>query len=383
MHIAQIAPLNCYDGGERVIYWLADELIALGHEVTLCANCDSSISAKPAAVSRQVTHIDGLVVDTDALRVSVLEVQRHSNRFDFLHFHSNNYPFCLFSRQGIPFATTLHGRLDLPKHRLAFDAFCYPPAVSVSDAQRRCVPQANWIRTIYHGPPLRLLTPVPAEPCYFAFLGHIAPGTGVDRAISIAQKCGVPIRIAATIERQNCEYFDEKIRPLLDDSSAEYIGEVTAAEKSEFLSGAVALLDPADSPEPFGLAIIEAMACGTPVIVFNRGSAPEIVDDGRTGFIVEDEKGAIEAFDQLERLSRKKIRGRFEQRFTARYMALEYLDVYRSLMDCDIRRLEHVVDGAEARWGQADARSEHVRRPKRRCSSRGAHAHPLSQISGI
>jgi glycosyltransferase involved in cell wall biosynthesis len=377
MHIAQIAPLNCYNGSERVICWLAGELIALGHEVTLCANCDSVISAKPGAVLHQVTHIDGLVRDTDALHVSVLEqARRRPNRYDFLHFHSNNSPFCLFSHRGIPFATTLHGRLDLPQQRLAFDALRHPPAVSISDAQRRCVPQANWVRTIYHGPPLRLLTPVPAEPRYFAFLGHIAPGTGVDRAISIAQKCGVPIRIAARIDRENCEYFDEKIRPLLDDSSAEYIGEITAAEKSEFLSGAVALLDPADSPEPFGLAMIEAMACGTPVIVFNRGSAAEIVDDRRTGFIVEDEKGAIESFDQLEHLSRKKIRGRFEQRFTARYMALEYLDVYRSLMDCDIRSLEHVVDRPEAHWGQAGSRSEHVRRSKRRCSSHGAHAPP-------
>jgi glycosyltransferase involved in cell wall biosynthesis len=376
MHIAQIAPLNCYDGSERVIYWLADELIALGHEVTLCASCSSAESAKLGTMSPQLAHIGGSLRYTDALHVLVLErLRRHSSRYDFLHFHSNNYPFCVSSRQGVPFATTLHGRLDRPQHRRAFDTLCHPPAVAISDAQRRRVPQANWVRTIYHGPPQQLLTPVPGKPRYFAFMGRIAPETGVHRAISIARECGVPIRIAARIDTENCEYFDETIRPLLNHSSAEYIGEVTVAEKSEFLSGAVALLDPSDSPEPFGLAMIEAIACGTPVIAFNRGPAPEIVDDGWTGFIVEDEKGATEAFDQLQYLSREKIRSRFEQRFTARYMALEYLDIYRSLMDCDIHRLEHVADRPQAGWGQASPRSEHVRLSKRCCSSHGAHPH--------
>jgi glycosyltransferase involved in cell wall biosynthesis len=383
MHIAQIAPLRCYDGSERVIHWLADELVALGHEVTLCAGWGLATPTTLGTVSPRVAPIDGRTKDTGALHVAVLEqVRRHSNRYDFLHFHSTNYPFCLFSSQGVPFATTLHGRLDLPQHPLAFDALCRPPAVSISDSQRRPVPQANWVRTIYHGLPQRLLTPVPAEPRYFAFLGRIAPETGVDRAISIAHKCGVPIRIAARIDKENCEYFAEKIRPLLDDSSAEYIGEVKATEKSEFLSAAVALLDPADSPEPFGLAMIEAIACGTPVIAFNRGSAPEIVDDGWTGFIVEDEEGAVEVFDQLEDLSREEIRSRFEQRFTARYMALEYLDVYRSVMDYD-HRLKFVADRPGARLGQAGPGSEHVHRSKRRCPRHGAHAHPLRRVSGI
>ncbi len=367
MHIAQIAPLNCHDGSEPVIHWLTDELIALGHEVTLCVNCGLTTSAKPGTVSPQLAHINGSLRQTDALHVSVLEqIRRNSNRYDFLHFHSNNHPFCLSSHQGIPFATTLHGRLDRPQSRRAFDTLCHPPAVAISDAQRRRVPQANWIRTIYHGPPQRLFTPVPAKPRYFAFLGRIAPETGVHRAISIAHECGVPIRVAARIEKKDCEYFNEKIRPLLDDSSVAYLGEVTAADKSEFLSGAVALLDPADSPEPFGLAMIEAIACGTPVIAFNRGPAPEIVDDGWTGFIVDDEKGAIEAFDQLQDLSREQIRRRFEQRFTARCMALDYLDVYRSLMDDDIHRLRPATDRPQARFGQASRRSEHVRLSKRR-----------------
>jgi glycosyltransferase involved in cell wall biosynthesis len=215
------------------------------------------------------------------------------------------------------------------------------PAVSVSDAQRRSVPKTNWIETIHYGLPDRLLTPVPAEPRYFAFLGRIGPETGVDQVISIAHKCRVPIRIAAKVDKQNCEYFNKMIVPLLDGSLAKYIGEVGDAEKSEFLSGAIAMLDLAASPELSGLPIIEAMACGTPVVAFDRGPALEMVDDGWTGFIVSDEKGAIEAFDQLARLSRERIRSRFERRFTARQMALEYLDVYRSLMDYDIRRPQH------------------------------------------
>jgi glycosyltransferase involved in cell wall biosynthesis len=348
MHIAQIVPLNRYDGSERVIHWLANELVALGHEVTLCTSCSSATSANLRTVSPGVVHIDDSIKDAD-FHVSAFEqVQRHSNQYDFLHFHSNNAPFCLSSCQGIPFATTLHGHLELPGHRLDFGSVCYPPAVSISDRQRRSVPQANWVRTIHYGLPQRLLTPVAAKQRYFAFMGSIAPGTGVDRAILIARKCEVPIRIAAKIDRENREYFDEKVRPLLACPAVEYVGDITDAEKSEFLSGAVALLSPTDSPEPFSLAMIEAMACGTPTIAFNRGSAREIVDDGWTGFVVEDEQGASDAFDRLAELSREKIRRRFEQRFTMREMALEYLDVYRSLMDDDINRFTPVVDGPEA-----------------------------------
>jgi glycosyltransferase involved in cell wall biosynthesis len=217
--------------------------------------------------------------------------------------------------------------------RFAFDYGLYGP---------------NWVRTIYHGLPQQLLTPVAARPQYFAFLGRIAPEKSVDRAISIARRCGVPLRIAAKVDKVDREYFNEKINPLLDGSRAEYIGEIADKDKSEFLSGAVALLNPIDWPEPFGLVMIEAMACGTPVIAFNRGSVREVVDDGLTGFIVEDEEGAIGACDRLSRLSREKIRQRFEQRFTARRMALEYLAAYRSLMDRSGHRLKLIVDGVPA-----------------------------------
>ncbi|SRR5579871_49949 len=355
MHIAQVAPLaeavppKLYGGTERVIHWLTEELVALGHEVTLYASGDSVTSANLEAVWPRALRLDGSVRDPNALHMVMLErVRRRANDFDIVHFHLDYYPFSLFSRHTVPYITTLHGRLDLPEHQPVFTAFSSIPVISISDAQRRPVPQANWVRTVYHGLPQQLLKPVATTPRYFAFLGRIAPEKGVDRAISIARKCGVPLRIAAKVDNVDREYFNACIRPLLDGSSAEYIGEITDAEKSEFLSGAVALLDPIDWPEPFGLVMIEAMACGTPVIAFNRGSVPEVVDDGLTGFIVEDDKSAIGAFDRLSQLSREKIRRQFEQRFTARRMALEYLATYRSIMERDVRRLKLVVDGAPA-----------------------------------
>ena len=242
----------------------------------------------------------------------------------------------------------MHGRLDLPEHQPVFDAFSSVPVVSISNAQRRPLPQARWVRTVHHGLPDKLLTPQPVKPSYFAFLGRIAPEKGIDRAIRIAQHCGVPLKVAAKVDNVDREYFDEKIEPMIKSGNVEYIGEINDAQKSEFLSGAVVLLVPIDWPEPFGLVMIEAMACGTPVIAFNRGSVPEIVDDGVTGFIVEDINGAIGAVDRLGHLSREKIRRRFEERFTARRMAQDYLSVYRSLTDSVAPHLRLVADDAPA-----------------------------------
>jgi glycosyltransferase involved in cell wall biosynthesis len=355
MHIAQIAPLTeaippkLYGGTERVVHWLTEELVALGHDVTLFASGDSRTSAKLQAPWPRALRLDGSVRDPNALHMLMLErVRQQADDFDFLHFHLDYYPFSLFSRQPVPFVTTLHGRLDLPEHQPLFATFPSAPVISISDAQRRPLPQAGWVRTVYHGLPAQLLSPLPVKQQYFAFLGRIAPEKGVDRAISIARQCGMPLRIAAKVDKVDREYFDEKIRPLLDGSNVEYIGEITDAEKSAFLSAAIALLDPIDWPEPFGLVMIEAMACGTPVIAFNRGSVPEVVDDGLTGFIVEDEKGAIGAVDRLPQLSRQKIRKHFEKRFTARRMAQEYLAVYRSLSERTSRPLHLVVDSARA-----------------------------------
>ena len=339
MHIAQIAPLHeavppkLYGGTERVIHWLVEELVELGHDVTLYASGDSVTSARLEAIWPRALRLDGSVVDPNALHMAMLErVRQHAGDYDFLHFHLDYYPFSLFARQSVPYLTTLHGRLDLPEHQPMFSTFSTTPLISISDAQRRPAPHVNWVRTIHHGLPKELLRPLPATPGYLAFLGRIAPEKGADKAIAIARRCGVPLRIAAKVDKVDREYFDEKILPLIDGTSVEYIGEITDQEKSEFLSGAVALLTPIDWPEPFGLVMIEAMACGTPVIAFPRGSVPEVVDDGLTGFTVRNVQEAVEAFGRLPQLSREKIRSHFEKRFTARRMALDYLDAYESLM---------------------------------------------------
>jgi glycosyltransferase involved in cell wall biosynthesis len=235
-----------------------------------------------------------------------------------------------------------------------FTEFSSVPVVSISNAQRRPLPQARWVRTIHHGLPAQMLTPQPIKPSYFAFLGRIAPEKRVDRAIRIAQRCGVPLKIAAKVDNVDRDYFEEQIRPLLNSTDVEYIGEITDSDKAAFLSGAIVLLVPIDWPEPFGLVMIEAMACGTPVIAFNRGSVPEVVDDGVTGFIVEDEIGAIGAVDRLWQLPRDKIRMRFEERFTARRMAQDYLAVYRSLIDGASARLRLVVDETATRQVAAE-----------------------------
>lgn len=340
MRIAQVAPLTeavppkLYGGTERVVHWLTEELVALGNDVTLFASGNSMTSAKLDATWPKALRLDGSVRDPNALHMIMLEHVRQrcdNGDFDFVHFHLDYYPFSLFSRQSTPVVTTLHGRLDLPEHQPVFNTFSSVPVVSISNSQRRPVPQANWIRTIHHGLPETLLTPRPVKPGYLAVLGRIAPEKAVDRAIRIAKRCGIPLKIAAKVDKADQEYFDETIRPLLTSSDVEFIGEISDLEKPDFLSGALALLVTIDWPEPFGLVMIEAMACGTPVIAFNRGSVPEIIDDGLTGFIVEDETSAVGAVNRLAEMDRGKIRKRFEERFTARRMALDYLAAYRSL----------------------------------------------------
>jgi glycosyltransferase involved in cell wall biosynthesis len=355
MRIAQVAPLTeavppkLYGGTERVVHWLTEELVALGHDVTLFASGDSQTSAKLDATWPKALRLDGAVRDPNALHMVMLErVWRKcdNEEFDFLHFHLDYYPFSLFSRQPTPFLTTLHGRLDLPEHQPVFTTF-KSPVISISNAQRRPVPQANWVRTIHHGLPENLLMPLPARQEYLAVLGRIAPEKGVDRAIKIAARCGIPLKIAAKVDRADQDYYDELIRPLIENNPlVDFIGEIGDAEKPEFLSGAIGLLVPIDWPEPFGLVMIEAMACGTPVVAYNRGSVAEIVEDELTGFVVEDETSAVAAVDRLPRLSRAAIRKQFEQRFTARRMALDYLAAYRSLMEAAEPRIK-LVSSAE------------------------------------
>ena len=355
MRIAQVAPLTeavppkLYGGTERVVHWITEELVALGNEVTLFASGDSHTSAKLDATWPKALRLDGSVRDPNALHMVMLERVRQkcdAEEYDLLHFHLDYMPFSLFMRQPTPFGTTLHGRLDLPEHQPVFSTFSNIPVISISNSQRRPVPHANWQRTIYHGLPEKLLTPQPIRPSYLAVLGRIAPEKGVDRAIKIAIRCGIPLKIAAKVDRADQEYYDEVIRPMMDHPLVEYIGEISDHEKSDFLSGAIGLLLPIDWPEPFGLVMIEAMACGTPVIAYNRGSAPEIIEDGITGFIVEDETSAVADVGRLPDLDRDRIRRRFEERFTARRMALDYMEAYRTLIDRASPRIR-LVSSAE------------------------------------
>ncbi len=312
MRIAQVAPLTeavppkLYGGTERVVLWLTEELVALGNDVTLFASGDSQTSGKLEAAWPKALRLDGAVRDANALHIVMLERVRRKcdeEEFDFLHFHLDYYPFSLFHRQPTPFLTTLHGRLDLPEHQPVFSTFASVPM------------------------------PKPVGQSYLAVLGRIAPEKGVNDAIRIATRCGIPLKIAAKVDRADQEYYETVIYPLINGNPlVEYIGEISDREKSDFLSGAIGLLLPIDWPEPFGLVMIEAMACGTPVIAYNRGSVAEIIDEGLTGFVVEDESSAVAAVDWLSRLNRHAIRQQFEKRFTARRMALDYLAVYRSLM---------------------------------------------------
>ena len=305
MRIAQIAPLfeavppRLYGGTERVVYSLTEALVAMGHDVTLFASGDSITSATLAPMRDQALRLDPSVKDWIAYYLRMMElVRRRADEFDVLHFHTDYFPLSLFSRQRTPYVTTLHGRLDLPEFKVIYETFPDAPFVSISDHQRRPIPRLNWVRTVLHGMPADLLMPVPMTQRYFAFLGRISPEKGVDKAIRIAGKAGVKLKIAAKIDAADQAYWDEQIGPLVAASPhVEFIGEINDAQKPGFLSGAHALLFPIDWPEPFGLVMIEAMACGTPVIAFNHGSVPEVIDHGLTGFIVPDEAAAVAAID--------------------------------------------------------------------------------------
>jgi glycosyltransferase involved in cell wall biosynthesis len=259
-------------------------------------------------------------------------IYRRKDEFDVLHFHIDYFPLSLFGRQNVPFLTTLHGRLDLPEFVEVYRTFRDAPFVSISDSQRGPIPDLNWIRTVLHGMPANLLTPRPVKQEYAAVLGRISPEKGVDKAIQIAGRAGMQLKIAAKVDVADREYYEAVIRPMIRDNPfVEFIGEINDQQKPAFLSGAHALLFPIDWPEPFGLVMIEAMACGTPVIAFDCGSVPEIVDHGLTGFVVDSEDAAVAAIPRLTRLSRHAIRQQFERRFTARRMAGDYLDLYHQL----------------------------------------------------
>jgi len=338
MRIAQIAPLTesvpprTYGGTERVVSYLTEELMAMGHDVTLFASGDSVTTARLVAGWPQALRFDQNLRDAMAPPMLQMEkVYQHAHEFDVLHGHLDYWPFSLLSRQPTPFLTTLHGRLDLPELTEVYDCFADTPLVSISDAQRRPLPRGNFVATVHHGLPPNLLTPRSMQRDYLAFLGRICPEKSPDRAIRIARAAGMKLKIAAKIDRVDRDYFETQIRPLIDGDQIEMIGEIGDAEKPAFLGGAKAMLLPIDWPEPFGLVMIEAMACGTPTIAFPAGSVPEVIDDGVTGFVVPDEAAAVAALGRLDRLSSIAIRARFEQRFTARRMVEDYLDLYRHM----------------------------------------------------
>jgi len=338
MRIAQIAPLTesvpprTYGGTERVVSYLTEELVAMGHEVTLFASGDSMTQAKLEAVWPCALRFDTTLRDAMAPTMLMLEkIYQRAHEFDILHCHLDYWPFSLLSRQPTPYLTTLHGRLDLPELARVMACFEDVPLVSISDAQRRPLARGNFIGTVYHGLPPDLLTPQPMERDYLAFLGRICPEKSPDRAIRIARAAGMRLKIAAKIDRVDTSYFETTIRPMIDGDQIQLIGEIGDAEKPAFLSGAKALLLPIDWPEPFGLVMIEAMACGTPTIAYPAGSVPEVIDHGVTGFIVHDEAEAVTAVSRLNEVSAAAIRQRFEDRFTARRMAEDYLALYRRM----------------------------------------------------
>jgi glycosyltransferase involved in cell wall biosynthesis len=341
MRIAQISPLfeavppKLYGGTERVVYSLTEELVAMGHDVTLFASGDSVTSAHLAAMRNEALRLDPSVKDWVAIYTRMVEmIYRRKDEFDVLHFHIDYFPLSLFSRQRVPFVTTLHGRLDVPEFKDVFETYPDAPFVSISDSQRQPIPRLNWVRTVLHGMPADLLTPQPVKQDYVAFLGRISPEKGVDKAIRIASKAGIKLKIAAKVDNADKDYYDTQVRPLIEGNpDVEFIGEINDTQKPAFLSGAHSLLFPIDWPEPFGLVMIEAMACGTPVVAFNRGSVPEVIDDGLSGFIVNDEIEAVCALSRIDTLDRARVRATFERRFTARRMAEDYLDLYQELCE--------------------------------------------------
>jgi glycosyltransferase involved in cell wall biosynthesis len=336
MRIAQIAPLmesvppRLYGGTERIVSYLTEELVRLGHDVTLFASGDSVSQARLVPCAHTALRLDRNIRDPIPYYMLMLDrVRERAEDFDILHFHIDQFHFPLFRPIAERTLTTLHGRQDLPDLKPLYVGFSEMPLVSISQAQRKPIASSNFVATIHHGLPIDLYRPV-VHPRggYLAFLGRISGEKRADRAIRIARAVGIPLKIAAKVDKTDEAYFHERIAPLLDTPGVEFIGEISEREKGDFLGQAQALLFPIDWPEPFGLSMIEAMACGTPVLAFGHGSVPEIVDHGVTGAIVHDMEEALRLLPQVLALDRGAVRRRFEKRFTATRMAKEYLQVY-------------------------------------------------------
>jgi glycosyltransferase involved in cell wall biosynthesis len=367
MKIAQVAPLfesvppQGYGGTERVVSFLTEELVRRGHEVTLFASGDSRTAAKLVAGCPQALRLDKRSVDKMAPQLLLLErVYKAADEFEIIHFHCDYLHYSSSRRHGCRRLTTLHGRLDISELAPLYREFDDEPLVSISNSQRRPLHWANWLSTVYHGLPRSLFHFHPKSGDYLAFLGRISPEKRVDRAVRIAQTVGIKLKIAAKVDAVDRDYYEQEIKPLLQNNSSlvEFIGEIGEKEKDEFLGQAYALLFPIDWPEPFGLVMIESIACGTPVIAYRHGSVPEVLDDGVVGFVVENLAQAVQAVERVASLDRLECRRTFERRFSVERMAEDYISVYRRLVE------ESGERGEALKMNSTDAR-----RPLRICAS--------------
>jgi glycosyltransferase involved in cell wall biosynthesis len=349
LRIAQVAPLyesvppKLYGGTERIVSYLTEELVRQGHDVTLFASGDSVTKARLVAPCSRSLRLDPGCIDPLAHHlVLVEEVFRRAEEFDILHFHIDYLHFPVSRRSPVPHVTTLHGRLDLPDLVPLYREFRGMPVTSISNAQRAPLPWLNWRGTVHHGLPADLHCGLDGPGDYLAFLGRVSPEKGLERAIEIARRARLPLRIAAKVDRADIPYHEEVIKPLFAQPHVDFVGEIGEEEKRGFLGNARALLFPIDWPEPFGLVMIEAMACGTPIVAFRRGSVPEIMTEGETGFVCSTVEEAVAAVERLPEISRRGCRQAFERRFTATRMAREYVSIYR-------RQIERESDGREDR----------------------------------
>jgi glycosyltransferase involved in cell wall biosynthesis len=349
LRIAQIAPLiesvppKFYGGTERVVAYLTDALVKLGNDVTLFASGDSITKAKLISVIPTSLRLSDCV---DLMAGNILQLQEvmdRSNEFDLLHFHTDylHFPVTRFCTKKT--LTTLHGRLDIPELKPLYQKFNDAPVISISNAQRTPLPMANWVATVYHGLPVDLYKPGNGEGDYVVFLGRFSPEKRADRAIEIAKRAGMKIKIAAKVDKADEKYFDKEIRHLLDEPHVEYLSEIGEKEKGPLLANAKALLFPIDWPEPFGMVLIEAMACGTPIIAYAHGSVPEIIEHGKTGFVVNSIDKAVEALRNIHLISREECRATFEKRFSDIVMAQNYMRLYERTLPKQSARAIHLT----------------------------------------
>lgn len=340
MKIAQVAPLwesvppKLYGGTERIVSYITEELVRMGHAVTLFASGDSDTAAQLEAVCPQALRLNTGIFNRDAPMMMLQERSLGTDGdFDIIHSHLDFLGFPLARRNPRPVVTTLHGRLDLPELQPVFREYSEMPLVSISDAQRRPLPWANWQATVHHGLPADLYAYHSQPQGYLAFLGRISPEKRPDHAIEVAKRTGLPLRIAAKVDPADLQYFRSEIEPLLDHPLIEFIGEISDREKNDFVGNALALVCPYDWPEPFGLVLIEALACGTPVLAYRRGSIPEIIEHGVTGFVAENLAEMVSAVERIGEIDRHRCRASFEQRFTADRMARDYVALYEQIIE--------------------------------------------------